>query len=160
MLGGEEADLFGGVGKIAGGGGASSAIVEFATSKAENMAKIDMQRRKAREVKAFPQNPTGGTCMARTAGTAGKGCAYCDACGRPLELWFFPFTTLPEPLPHTVRLLPGEPVREEDAMRCFNEHRSGGVPQQGGCGAHASVVEAAGRFHCGGRRKSAEQRHR
>ena len=62
----------------------------------------------------------------------------------------------------TVRHLPGQIVREEDlvqnAVRCFNELRSGSMPQQGGRGAHASVVEAAlGRFHCGVRRMCAEQ---
>ena len=54
---------------------------------------------------------------------------------------------LPEPFPHTVRLLPGQLVREEDlvqnAVRCLDEVRSGGMPQQGVCGARASVVDVA-----------------
>ena len=59
-------------------------------------------------------------------------------------------------------LLPGQPVREKDlvpnALRCLNELWSGGMPQQDGCGTHASVVDAAlGRFHCGARQTCAEQ---
>ena len=46
------------------------------------------------------------------------------------------------PFTHTVRLLPGQPVRKEDlvqdAVRCLNEFRSGGMPQQGVCGVDAS----------------------
>ena len=69
---------------------------------------------------------------------------------------------LPETFPHTVRLFPGQPVREEDlvhnAVRCLNELGSGGVRQQGVCGAHASTVDATlGRFHCGARRMCTEQ---
>ena len=50
-----------GIGKFAGGACVSQACVEFAASKVEKTAKIDKQSRKARDVKAFAQNPTGGT---------------------------------------------------------------------------------------------------
>ena len=43
-----------------------------------------------------------------------------------------PFSSLlPEPSPFTVRLLPGQPVREEDFAQNL---RSGGIPQQDVCG--------------------------
>ena len=57
---GEEADLFDGVGKIAGGACVAPAIVEFVASELEKTAKIDKQSRKAREEKALLQKPTDG----------------------------------------------------------------------------------------------------
>ena len=52
VLGGEEADLFDGVGKIAGGAMVAPMIVEFVANELEKTAKIDKQARKAREEKA------------------------------------------------------------------------------------------------------------
>ena len=53
VLGGEEADLFDGVGKIAGGAMVAPQIVEFVAAELEKTAKIDKQARKAREEKAL-----------------------------------------------------------------------------------------------------------
>ena len=58
---------------------------------------------------------------------------------------------------HTVRLGLEEDL-VQNAVRCLHELRSGGMPQRGVCGAHASVVDAAlGGFLCGARRMCAEQ---
>ena len=51
-LGGEEADLFDGVGEIAGGAVVAPQIVEFVANELKKTAKIDKQARKAREEKA------------------------------------------------------------------------------------------------------------
>ena len=53
VLGGEEADLFDGVGKVAGGAMVAPAIVEFVAAELEKTARIDKQARKAREEKAL-----------------------------------------------------------------------------------------------------------
>ena len=58
VLASEEADLFDGVGKIAGGACVAPAIVEFRDSELEKTAKLDKHSRKAREEKALLQNPT------------------------------------------------------------------------------------------------------
>ena len=62
-------------------------------------------------------------------------------CGYPLTTQCAPTlfsamaSLLMELLRHAVRLLPGQPVREEDlvqnAVRCLNELRSGGMPAAG-----------------------------
>lgn len=54
-LGGEEADLFDGVGKVAGGACVAPQIVEFVAAELEKSAKIDKMSRKAREEKALMQ---------------------------------------------------------------------------------------------------------
>ena len=53
VLGGEEADLFDGVGKIAGGAVVAPAIVEFVALKLEQTDKIDKSARKACKEKAL-----------------------------------------------------------------------------------------------------------
>ena len=52
-LGGEEADLFDGVGKVAGGACVAPQIVEFVAQELEKSAKIDKQARKARDEKVL-----------------------------------------------------------------------------------------------------------
>ena len=56
VLGGEEADLFDGVGNIASGAMVAPMIVEFVANELEKTAKIDKQARKAREEKAAIRN--------------------------------------------------------------------------------------------------------
>ena len=51
VLGGEEADHFDGVGKLAGGASMAPQIVELVVAELEKTAKIDKQARKAREEK-------------------------------------------------------------------------------------------------------------
>ena len=52
-LGGDEADLFDGVGKVAGGACVAPQIVEFVAQELEKSAKIDKQAREAREEKVL-----------------------------------------------------------------------------------------------------------
>ena len=56
VLGGEEAGLFDGVGKIAGGAMVAPPIVDFVANELEKTAKIDKQAQKAREEKAALRN--------------------------------------------------------------------------------------------------------
>jgi hypothetical protein len=53
ILGGEEADLFDGVGKTAGGAMVAPPIVQFVADELEKTARVDKQARKAREEKAL-----------------------------------------------------------------------------------------------------------
>ena len=68
-VGGEEADLFDGVGKVAGGACVAPQIVEFVAQELEKSAKIDKQARKAREEKVLMKI----TPSADSAGATGDG---------------------------------------------------------------------------------------
>ena len=103
--------------RLAGGACVAPAIVEFVASALEKTAKNDKPKGSGRE--GAPPEPQ----MARIARTE-------ERRRHEPSLSLLPF-------PHTVRLLPGQPVREEDlvqnVVRCLNELRSGGMPQQCVC---------------------------
>ena len=72
-LGGEEADLFDGLSKVAGGACVAPQIVEFVAGELEKTARIDKQARKAREEKAHIQAATGSKTSNSEGGEGGKG---------------------------------------------------------------------------------------
>ena len=119
------------------------------------MAKIDKQSRKAkgrgRSSRTRPEVQMAHWRGPETVAHGRRGVAHCDAWGGPLGLWLSisrpavcSFCSVRRPVSH-LRLTPrafslGQPVREEDdfaqnTVHCLNELRSGGMPQQGVCGA-------------------------
>ena len=76
VLGGEESDLFDGVGKVAGGAMVAPDIVEFVANELQKTANIDKQARKAREEKALVRGGNAandGQDPAATGGRRGRG---------------------------------------------------------------------------------------